>query len=264
MINMKITFQDPLDGQPYNPSNKVPSVPGVYIYGLLLAVKDNDGKLAEKFLPYAVGESNNLHNRLIVQKYKWLKKGGNGTKELFDFSSSFETMSNISLRYSEMDIYDSHCGKSGKLSLIRGLSTLVYFQDSEFFNFVVGSNFIEKNIKHLVAINNLTKLEMPLSTILADAILATKMKFQDNFYFIYATDYQIDGTINTFSSVKKDPIRLQIETDLKFALKKINIHTTEPNHKDPNPETEIDLSFIHNSLINLTKAPFPIPLVLNP
>jgi len=261
---MKIIFQDPLGGKPYNPSIIVPNVPGVYVYGLLLSVKDNGGNLVEKFLPYAVGESNNLHTRLIKQKYEWLKSGGDGTKELFDFSSSFETISNINYRYSEMNVYDSCCGKTGKLLLVRGLSTLVYFQDSKFFNFVLGSATFSGNFDHQLAINNLTTLGRPLSTSLADAIIATKLKFQDNFYFIYSTNYIIEGNIKTFSSAKKDPTRLQIETDTKFALKKINIYTTEPHHKIPDPATEIDLSCIMEMLINLTKTPFSVPLVLNP
>jgi len=261
---MKIIFQDPLSGKPYDPAIKVPGVPGVYVYGLLLSVKDHAGKMEEKFIPYAVGESNNLHTRLILQKYGWLKTGGNGTKELFDFSSSFETLSNIYNRYTDMDIYDSWCGKAGKLSKIRGLSTLAYFQDSEFLNFVIGTKAFNGNFDHLQAIINLTAFGAPISTSLAAAIIATKLKFQDNFYFIYATDYSVGGTIKAFSSAINDPIRLQVETDTKFALKKINIHTTEPHRKIADPATEIDLSCIQGSLINLTKIPFPVPLALNP
>lgn len=259
---MKIIFQDPLGGRPYNPSIKVPSVPGVYVYGLLLSVKDQAGKLAEKFIPTAVGETNNLQNRLINQKYEWLKTGGNGTKELFDYSSSFETLSNINHRYTDMDVYDSCCGIPGKLSKIKGLSTLAYFQDSEFFNFVIGTTTFSGNFDHLMAIHKLTAHGMPMSTCLADAILATKLKFQDNFYFIYATDYVIGGIVKAFSSAKADPTRLQSEADTKSALKKIQIHTTEPHHKIPDPTTDIDLNCVSGSLIEL--APFPKPLVLNP
>lgn len=259
---MKIIFQDPLGGKPYNSSVLVPDVPGVYVYGLLLSVKDHAGKLEEKFIPCAVGETNNLNTRLIVQKYGWLKSGGNGTKELFDFSSSFETLSKINNRYTDMGVYDSWCGKAGKLSKIRGLSTLAYFQDSEFYNFVIGTTTFSGNLDHLKAIHKLTALGMPISTSLADAILATKLKFQDNFYFIYATDYLIGGTIKAFSSDINDPIRLQGETDTKFALKKIHIHTTEPHHKTPDPTTDIDLNCVCGRLIEL--VPFPKPLVLNP
>ncbi len=247
-----VKFVDVLKGRPYAAGHyKIPEVPGVYIYGLLLDVKSASGKMEQKFCPTAVGESNKLNTRLDKQKYKLYKSGGKGVKELFDFSHLTYTRVMLKQNYSDMRVYDTHLNGRNKLTKLIGIMSkgrmndLIYFQDFNFFNHKLGLPTIAKkdNKNHIEAISELRKISSGYSNLFADTIEKTKKTYEDRFYFVLALEEQANDFKN-----KRD--RENIESNAKFALQEKNIFTTEKHRKNV-PKISIDLSEIENILIDL-------------
>jgi hypothetical protein len=247
-----VKFVDVLKGRPYAAGHyKIPEVPGVYIYGLLLDFISASGQLEQKFCPTAVGESGNLWRRLHKDKYERYKTGGKGVKELFDFSHTTNTRLILKRIYNDMYVYDNHLNGRNKLTKLigimnkGGMNDLIYFQDFNFFNHKLGLPTTGKkdDKNHIAAVSELRKISSLKSYKMAVTIEMTKVTYKDKFYFVLAFDEQTDGY-----NIKRD--RENIESNAKFALQEKNIFTTEKHQKNA-PKISIDLSEIEDILVDL-------------
>lgn len=251
MIHIK--FKDVLKGKPYKTSGyEIPTVAGVYIYGLLLDVRNDVGTIEKKFCPLAVGESNNLWRRLNKDKYLKYIPGGDGVKELFDFSNKSYTRAKLRAIYDDMQVYDLHLNGRNKLfKLIKiiisgGIKNLIYFQDFNFFNQLLKLPPIKPNDNkpHPVAVSDLRKINSGVSNTFADKIEETKKNYEEWFYFVLAYD-EPTGAFDTKRAWEN------IESNAKWTLQKKNIFTTEKHRGKDVPVIHIDLSDIKNILTDL-------------
>lgn len=266
---VRIKFKNVLNGKPYKTSGyTIPTVAGVYIYGLLLDVLNEDGKIEKKFCPLAVGEASlrksmkGLRGRLNDEKYELYKTGGAGVKELFDFSNKAYTREKLRAIYDDMRVYDLLLNSVNKLvKLVNkfvsgGLTNFIYFQDFNFFNHILQQPIIKPNDNkpHPVAISTLRKVNSPVSNTFADKIEHTKENYEDLFYFVLAYDepteaFATNGEPTEAFATKWN--RENIETNAKLALQKMGIYTTEKHRKKNVPAIHIDLSEIEDILIDL-------------
>ena len=190
---MQVVFQHPPTGtsNPFNnfvPSNTnhYPNCSGIYIYGLRLVV----GRV-KKFVPLYVGIGGNIFNRLYTHHYLLSKTSGKSKKELFDFSLPNFHLNDVRDRYSEMLIYDVATNRRYRIQqpLVFNLPHLVYFQSSCIYNYKFSLPAIG-DVNHVDAIQHLRKYtQNNAAKTCADNIENTKAKFDDDFYFVYASLY---------------------------------------------------------------------------
>jgi|688.fasta_scaffold367516_2 hypothetical protein len=273
---MKVYFYHPptkttnplVDFEPWNgehyPTEKET---GVYIYGIRVKI---DGHL--KFVPIVVGEGV-LFKRLYKDHYlgKFSNplatllghstKNSGDAKELWDFSNSNLTVSELEKIYLDIDSYDKALGKRGKLSLVAKLPNLIFFQDSNFFHLKHTLSPVEKNINikieesidylmDILVKGHITKTKDIREHV--SRILLTLGNFRDRFYYVYASAKNNLGIDFTDKG-----ILLSIEKQTKDKLKKINIFTSADERvgtiMDP---IGIDLSQIQNELVNIGEHDF--------
>lgn len=287
---MTVTFFHPptgttnplIDFEPWNEDHyPAKNETGVYIYGIRANV---DGHL--KFIPIVVGEGKllkRLHNDHYLGKFAtplailsgYSTKESGDAKELWDFSNSNMTVSELEKIYQDIDAYDKALGKKGKLSLVAKLPNLIFFQDRNFFHFRHSSSMIAGNVNIPTdkSIDYLMDMLVKSYTSNIEAIrehasriLLTLGNFRDRFYYVYASaknNPEIDFT-------DKGVLR-SIEKQTKDKLKKINLHTSASafSGKFKNP-IGVDLSEIQNELVNIGKHSFnesngnyKQPLILN-
>ena len=256
---VRIKFKNVLNGKPYKTSGyTIPTVAGVYIYGLLLDVPNEVGKIEKKFCPLAVGEASlrksmkGLRGRLNDEKYELYKTGGAGVKELFDFSNKCYTRAKLRAIYDDMRVYDLLLNSGNKLDKLMEKfnpdepTNFIYFQDFNFFNHILKQPIIKPNDNkpHPVALSTLRKVNTRISNTYADKIEKTKKNYEDLFYFVLAY-----GEPTGAFATKRD--RENIESNAKLSLQKMGIYTTEKHRKKDVPEIHIDLSEIEDILIDL-------------
>lgn len=267
---MIIQFQHPSNGfTNFNPSDvnhySNVNLPGIYIYGLRLEFIIN-GEMELKFVPMAVGETDNLKRRLFSEHYSLLSTNGNSLKEIFNWASirSFNDLIDV---YTDMSNY-----KQSKTAHNSTLKNLIWYNDSEFYDnklnlslykskYISGTGVL-KSIGQNGDLDSIFLNNNRLYEVLkmkADIIL-TKEMFVNNFYFIYATDNNINEE-NDFS-LNVSSNRLSVEKTIKNLLMKINIYTTADSRRGSNRPLTLDLTCIQNDLINLTGKPFINPLIL--
>jgi hypothetical protein len=275
---MNIQFQHPSNGfTNFNPSDvnnySNLNLPGIYIYGLRQTIKGIRGKT---FIPLYVGITENLKKRLYNDHFlqeSWPGKKSS-LKEIFDFSNKVYSLKDIADRYRDMLIYDlvTNCGGKQR-PIISYLKHLVWFQDLTFFNQKIGANIFPlpiTNSNHLDSYKNGLLASMKNNSL--DVIITkgelTKKKFNNDFYFVYATYQDIINSNNVIdlknsklsSNYNKESAE-KIELRTKKVLNQLGINTTaKANGMDI--QIKIDLSLIQNDLINLTGKPFINPLIL--
>ena len=277
---MRVTFKHPpVAGstdpfKDFNPADRThyPTGEGVYIYGLRLEV---DGE--KKFVPLCVGEGN-LGDRLWKHYYT-LKSTGNNGKELFNWGD-VHTLKDVRDVYEDMENYiESNTIHNSTLE------KLIWYNNADFFNIRLGLPHSNRSMYGINEFEGLPRtnghqtsigIGGDLETIstgighhpndaydLKKAIEKTKKIFDENFYFIYATDKELeDQGIYTLTNAGH---RRLVENTVKQKLHKINIYTTA--HADNTPlELDVDLSNIQDKLINvdghLYGNPYINPLVL--
>ena len=107
---MKITFQDPLNGKPFDIVNNNPFLnatpkKGVYVYGLLLDINN-----CNTFVPLNVGITNGIINRRLIKQHYTQLSTGCSTKEIFDFTKC-NTLHDVRNIYQSIKHYDSFASK---------------------------------------------------------------------------------------------------------------------------------------------------------
>lgn len=267
---MKIQFQHPSNGfANFNPSDDSHysnlNLPGIYIYGLRLEFIIN-GKTERKFVPMAVGETDNLKRRLFSEHYSLLNTNGNSLKEIFNWSS-VRSLNDLKDVYSDMSNY-----KQSKTLHNSTLKNLIWYNDSEFYDnkfklslhkskYVSGTGVLKSigqngDLDSIFLNNNRLYQALKMKT----DIILTKEIFVNNFYFIYATEENIIQTDKFSLNIRSN--RLNVEKTIKNLLIKINIFTTADSRRGSLISLSLDLSCIQNELINLTDKPFINPLIL--
>ncbi len=306
-----------VDFNPTNPAH-YPDGNGVYIYGLRLNIKEGEEqlngnlyktkKLIEnekdwKFVPLYTGiayaKEFSLRNRLYKEHYIESGTGGKSKKEMFDFSLDEFTYGDIISRYSDMGYYDlflkeraSKLNKYGKLEKINKIRHLIWFQNLVFYfkRFNVPSPLIkhDKNQWETIApngefANNFdysiypSSFETSIDNI-RELIIATKARFNDHFYFVYAQFRDVNGSIietdikekanhDLWKKYKNDDETFLngIEHATKKALKKLFINTTADSNGKTKAEIIIDLSKVQDKLVNLVNpnyTPYTNPLII--
>jgi hypothetical protein len=262
---MTVTFQhlpvpgsiDPFDDfNPADPSH-YPVGAGVYIYGLKLKI---DGE--EKFVPHCVGQGQNIGERLITH-YISLKTGGNNRKELFNWYG-VSTLADAKNVYTCMENYIESDTLRNPM-----LPNLIWYNDARFFNNKL--ELIPPNISTYISnsgqqasIGNGNDLDTiaagighhpNCADVLKDEIVETKELFDECFYFIYATDVNLDQNGDFLFDIPSNlPLskrnREHMENTVKRKLHKINIYTTAKANKATVP-VAVDLSVVQEVLINL-------------
>ena len=202
---MKVTFVDPITGKgcpkQYDPLktptdfSKIPEIPGIYIYGLKLFIKEENMK---KFVPLYVGITGNLKIRMR-DHYKEETGMKSFTKEMFDFTEEKHSLKRIKEIYRDMMVYDQYGledinNEKKNLEIIPLISNLIYYQNQCFYNKRWGINtFPCGNANRNKAINNLNKfaLDYPMHSSLAtsvkDRMCKMNSKFVGDYYFVYST-----------------------------------------------------------------------------
>ncbi len=267
---MIIKFQNPLNGfTNFNPADvnhySNLNLPGIYIYGLRLEIIIN-GKMERKFVPMAVGETDNLKRRLFSEHYSLLSTNGNSPKEIFNWAS-IHCLNDLIDVYTDMSNY-----KQSKTAHNSTLKNLVWYNDSLFFDnklnlslyeskYISGTGVLKSigqngDLDSIFFNNNRLYGALKMKT----DIILTKEMFVNNFYFIYATENNINEK-NDFS-LNVSSNRLSVEKTIKNLLMKISIFTTADSRRGSNIILTLDLSYIQNDLINLTGKPFINPLIL--
>ncbi|RAR73758.1 hypothetical protein [Flavobacterium aciduliphilum] len=267
---MTIQFQHPSNGFiNFNPSDvnhySNLNLPGVYIYGLRLEFIINR-KLERKFVPMAVGETDNLKRRLFFEHYSLLSTNGNSSKEIFNWAS-IRSLNDLMEVYTDMSNY-----KQSKTAHNSTLKNLIWYNDSVFFDnklnlslykskYISGTGVLKSIGQNgdldSIFLNNIRLYEaLKMKT----DIILTKEIFVNNFYFIYATDGNIIKRDNFSFNVSSN--RLSVEKTSKQLLTNINIFTTADSRRGSIIPLSLDLSCIQNDLINLTGKPFINPLIL--
>jgi hypothetical protein len=280
---MKVTFQNPLQGNPFhlvnnNPFLNAQSTNGVYVYGLLVNVDGFD-----KFVPVYVGIGN-LENRLVNNHYRGYKNNGNGKKELWNFINNNYTNSEITRIYKEMNIYEMlnsivktpYNSSRSYMEFLNQLHNLIYFQNNDFFHVKHNLNQQQLDLGQIDMLNYLTNNNLNQS---AQVLANVKLNFTNNFYFVYADLYsdvtevsdEINLEYNGWNNVNQYIVNNingpgrnlleRIELATKNKLKKIDIYTSA-KASGQNLTMNIDLSNIQQNLINLTGEPFTNPLIL--
>lgn len=267
---MTIQFQHPINGfTNFNPSDvnhySNLNLPGIYIYGLRLELIIN-GKTEIKFVPMAVGETDNLKRRLFSEHYSLLSTNGNSPKEIFNWAS-ISCLNDLIDVYADMSNY-----KQSKTAHNSTLKNLIWYNDSVFFDnklnlslfkskYISGTGVLKSIGQNgdldSIFFNNKRLYEALKMKI---DILLTKEMFVNNFYFIYATDNNINKK-NNFS-LNLSTNRLSVEKIVKNLLVKISLFTTADSRRGNIIPLSLDLSCIQNDLINLTEKPFNNPLLL--
>ncbi|MFM7016614.1 MAG: hypothetical protein ACKOX3_09830, partial [Bacteroidota bacterium] len=227
---MKITFHHPpaldkngkISSNPFNdfdPANKqhYPIAKGIYIYGLKLKVNGID-----KFVPFYVGitgiGANATLSLRLIDHYNKNRSGGNGKKELWDFSKGNYSIKDIYSRYSEMNHYDYFTSKVIKvrksfssydfISELQYLRHLIYYQNCNFFQ-------LKTSLPYTTHINNINQnAAIKKYPLVSPLIAKTKNNFDDNYYFIYASEDEI----KTENKIKVLPSLTDIELATKKAL----------------------------------------------
>lgn len=267
---MNIQFQHPSNGFiNFNPSDvnhySNLNLPGVYIYGLRLEFIIN-GKLKRKFVPMAVGETDNLKRRLFSEHYSLLSTNGNSSKEIFNWAS-IRCLNDLIEVYTDMSNY-----KQSKTAHNSTLKNLIWYNDSVFFDnklnlslykskYISGTGVLKSIGQNgdldSIFYNNIRLYEaLKMKT----DIILTKEMYVNNFYFIYATDSNIIERDNF--SLNLSINRLSVEKTIKKLLTNINIFTTADSRRGSIIPLSFDLSCIQNDLINLTGKSFNNPLIL--
>lgn len=275
---MNVQFKHPSNGfMNFNPSDinhySNLNLPGIYIYGLRQNIKGIQGKT---FIPLYVGITKNLKKRLYDDHFlqeSWPGKKSS-KKEIFDFSNEDYSLEAIADRYRDMLVYDLVTNYKGQQRpIISYLKHLVWFQDLTFYHEKIGANIFplpRTNSNHLDSYKNGLLSSMKnnsLNEIITKGEL-TKKKFNNDFYFVYAT-YQdiinsndvIDLKNSTLSANYTKESAEKIEFRTKKVLNQLGINTTA-KAEVINSQIKIDLSIIQNDLINLTGETFINPLIL--
>jgi hypothetical protein len=237
-------------------------VEGVYIYGIRAKI---DGDL--KFVPLVVGEGN-LRKRLFNHHYhgKFSKPLSNllghgatksgDPKELWDFSRTDLSTTELTLIYSDIKTYDSLLGTRGqtaqgvniKTGKVAGLSKLLFFQDSHFFDMrhsvrpiMPSRNFkIESSIQYLLSKGNTANI---VEHVLR--IVTTLQRFTEQFYYVYAV---IPNQIALRHLTTKE-VLTSIERSVKDHLMTDSLYTTggvRPNKLSG--QITVDLSQVQEEL----------------
>ena len=300
---MRVKFVDPITGigcpggsPQYDPNNApanfegIPDMPGVYIYGLWLMVNGEN-----KFVPIYVGTAKSLKGRL-EQHYKeesWIFPlnpvlvWSNSLKEAFDFAPNTFTLSDIIERYNDMLMYDGFNNKPEKsnLRIIPFMKYVIWFQNLNMYNIKLGipvfplvpaprSGRLECNRTHRQSVEiggafDIAIAANPTRTIpindIRDKIIKTKQKFNNGYYFVYATladdivefeNHNLNQLYphfrdpNFYTNNQGENFAKRVELATKISLKKIGIHTTAKADGDLYPMT-IDLTNLKDVLVNL-------------
>jgi len=272
----KTTFASPLtEFEPWNIHHYPPkNEHGIYLYGIRCKVENE-----LKFIPIVVGEGN-LSQRLFNDHYlgkfdcafKNLTRsepiGIKESKEIWDFSKKRYDIKELNRIYNDLRCYD----KLSKLKAYHSsrLTSLLYFQDIDFFNhkhgfpLSLGPNIRSDQAVFLLAeriwlaqksfvkkIN--TKLKGEIQTNWINLIL-TLNNFVENFYYVYAVDHEYLNKVSD-KNLDKAQIanRLSAEHRTKKALEVLGIFTTAADKPSKSSDyfPTIDFSGIQNELVNL-------------
>lgn len=305
--------QSPNPFRDFNPNDPThyPDGTGVYIYGLRLnIVNTNIGiKLYEKnevpidhenwkFVPLYTGIAHapntmgSLRRRLQIDHYNKERTDGNSEKEMFDFSLLQFDIANLISRYTAMGLYDSFLGNPGpgsKLSKIYNIEHLIWFRDLTFYLLNCGVSPLmpkldSKQFDTIRPGGNFDNDIIPAFTTYInqnrEKIRATKKRFYDHFYFVYAQfkdkDHQLIKEKPDISEMehpalwelggeKPDETFLNgIEHATKQALKGLGIYTTADSKQKTTETINIDLKEIIDKLVNVTGLPLPLNLSYTP
>ncbi len=271
---MKVTFQNPLQGNPFHLVNNNPfnylknKISGVYVYGLLLDINNE-----KKFIPINVGESSDIKTRILKHYNGVVNRTTN--KELFNVVNP-SNLNEIGKLYSSIHFYDSLQSKKIKnfkqspfFIKINTLNKhLIYFQSPDFYRFkgIKFNGNADLNILNTTI--QLRNCGCVLSQQLVNNIDNVCDLYKNNFYFIFSEKFINDKNIENFFSPNingnGNMERKIAETITKHSLQKIQIETTSPileNYEIKNIDS-INLSNIQQNLINLTGEPFTNPLIL--
>lgn len=267
---MIVQFNHPIDGfDGFNPADKkhyanLDKVSGIYIYGLRQKIQDIDNKV---FMPLYVGIAADLKKRLYNDHFleeSWPGKK-KSLKEIFDFSKKVYSIDAIIERYRDMLVYDMVTNYyRNQRPIISHLKHIVWFQDLTFFNEKTGVNFFgsqKMNSSHKETYDKSNNLLWTNNdVILKDCLnkgLETKKRFDDDFYFVYATyadiikansadDIKIAGLSKNYTKTSAE----KIELCTKKALNVLGINTTAKANGDF-MQMQIDLSKVQSDLVNL-------------
>lgn len=267
---MTIQFKHPMNGfRGFNPSDVKHysnlNLPGIYIYGLRLELTIN-GKLEKKFVPIAVGETNNLKRRLFDEHYTSLCTNGNSSKEIFNWASvrDVNDLNNICL---DMKNYIQSNAKHNS-----NLPNLIWYNNSSFFDIKLNLTRYKSKYNSGSGVLKSIGINGDLDSIyfyndklyhaikMKYDIILTKELFDKEFYFVYAIQDDFFDSYNYSLEVSSN--RLNIEKTVKDSLKKINIFTTADSRRGKIIPLSLDLSNVEDELINLTSKPFINPLIL--
>ncbi len=296
-----------------------PDGTGVYIYGLRLNIVEDDMKTETqlytennvplnahenwKFVPLYTGiahayKANNKANAgeglrdRLRQHYREERIDGQSEKEMFDFSLNKYSLTDLIDRYNDMGYYDSFLGKHGKLKKIYSIPHLIWWQNLVFYLLRYGVNPLiaildSKQFKTIkpggdfdgYIIPNYPRITADINSI-RDKIIATKERFNDHFYYVYAQFKDINHNLtqepphisNMELPALWQPVGINpdehllngIEHATKQALKGIGINTTAKSDRKTNETINIDLQNIINELVNVTGLPLPLILAYTP
>jgi len=253
---------DPMEKSHYPGKSKN----GIYIYGFKLKLCENP---TNKFVPLYVGQGNFFRRLYQDHYFKKIKINSMFTflgqqvdlgenKELWNLSSLTDLTSIITL-YNQMKTYDKMPRNATQacLTLLSGLSELIYFQNKNFLNLRYQLEFA--NVKDDISITEanqyLTQISKGNNT--KNHIKAVKDTLDflsKNFYYIYA-DIPDENDLELTKGRRVDA-----ESFTKFALNDINIFTTgsaKKNQKDKS--CKINFSAIQNDLINVGEHSYGNP-----
>lgn len=255
-------------------TNPVPNGPGVYIVGVKIPVQGQ----GEKFCPLYVGIQKNLRTK--IEGHRNPANRDTRTGELNSFKEIFD-LCNFDIRtiYNEMCTYDQlNKGKRSHLKLFQNLNTLIWFNNSTFFNYklLVNNSVYISGSGHKTSINTGGDLDLigsKKSLVLKNKIINVKSLYSQYYYYCYCELDQIvksvleenenpltslcqEHEITKYWEVGKDnrpgkTICEKIEGLVKNKLQTIGIYTTAKALKTP-PNFNIDLSKIQTELVNMT------------
>lgn len=272
---MQITFNHPPvnSNNPFNDFDPMEkshypgkSKNGIYIYGFKHELSENAPK---KFVPLYVGQGNFFRRLYQDHYFKKIKINSIFTisgqqvdlgenKELWNLSSLTNLASIITL-YEQMKEYDEmrRDATQACLTLLSGLSELIYFQNKNFLNlrYQLGFSDVKEDISITEANQYLTQISKGNNTKNhIKAVKDTLYFLSENFYYIYA-----DIPDETDLKLIKGS-RIDAESFTKTALKDLKIFTTgsaKKNQKDKS--CTIDFSAIQNDLINVGEHSYGNP-----
>ena len=244
-------FKDPLNQFDPSNSNHYPPMSGVYIYGLKLDVAGE-----KVFVPLGVGTSykNTRSIKIRLQThYKSNKSTSKSTKAKFDFSASTYSLQDIKDIYNDMKIFDSLSGGT-KTTLAAQLSTLIYFQNLQFYyhkfsiNPVPPKNNMDDNSMSIY----FSKHSNSNFNTIGKKIQAKKAQYDKNFYYIYAAfpeDF-INFEEILSQSINNNTFLEAVEHETKKELEKQGIFTTA-KHVNRDLDVEIELSKVIDIFVKL-------------